>query len=547
LPGVEWTKIQDLNPNAKATNSVVKQKWAVVIGAAKFKEHRLDSAEPVMDKAAKEFYDYLVDPHGGRFEPDHVRLLLNASATQQNIMSSLGTSFLGTVAQPDDLVTVFIATQGFPTTDGGSYLCAYDCALDNIYGTCISIQNLMQTLRDNVKSDRIVLVLQACYSGAAELNSGAKAIYSGSNIDLDKVVLGNGYIILSSSKPDQLTWGDTFSASLIKALKKQDGLVSLQKAFAEAQQETVALTKKADPSGMKKQTPVMKSEWKGNDLVIGTPPLEKVSALPESVLNHQSAEADYLKASNFLSQGKLKEAEQEYATAVQLDPQYADAWSDYGALTAVNGDWQKASGMYEKALALKPKDALFHANYARVLSKLDRGDEAKQHLETAYSLNPKDRIVLMALSSRSLQNGDPDAAVRYLTEATLLYPSSADLQTRLSYALAQAGDVEAALAHAKEAVRLEPGQVQNHLNLASTMLMNGMTNKAVAEYKEAIKVAPTNPDAHFLLSKALEKLGDRPAAKEALQRFVELCPGADARIEPARAHLAELSAQATTR
>ncbi|MBK9206318.1 MAG: hypothetical protein IPL73_28675 [Candidatus Obscuribacter sp.] len=72
--GVEWTKIQDLNPNATATNRPIKQKWAVVIGAAKFKEPRLNGMDSKMDIAARNFVTYLKDPNGGRFPESHVKL-----------------------------------------------------------------------------------------------------------------------------------------------------------------------------------------------------------------------------------------------------------------------------------------------------------------------------------------------------------------------------------------------------------------------------------------------------------------------------------------
>ena len=141
--GVEWTKIQDLNPNATATNRPIKQKWAVVIGAAKFKESRLNGMDSKMDIAARNFAAYLKDPNAGRFPETHVKTLINADATRQNILANLGKGWLGSLAGPDDLVVVFISTHGFPTTDGGTYLSAYDCALDNVYSTCIYMQLLL--------------------------------------------------------------------------------------------------------------------------------------------------------------------------------------------------------------------------------------------------------------------------------------------------------------------------------------------------------------------------------------------------------------------
>ena len=88
--GVQWTKIQDLNPNATSTNRPIKQKWAVVIGAAKFKEKRLDGVDAKMDVAARNFAAYLKDPNAGRFPESHVKTLINSEATRQNIINNFG-------------------------------------------------------------------------------------------------------------------------------------------------------------------------------------------------------------------------------------------------------------------------------------------------------------------------------------------------------------------------------------------------------------------------------------------------------------------------
>ena len=109
--GVEWTKIQDLNPNATTTNRPIKQKWAVVIGAARFKESRLNGIDSKMDIGARNFANYLKDDKGGRFPASHVKTLINSEATKQNIMANLGKGWLGSLAGPDDLVVVFISTR----------------------------------------------------------------------------------------------------------------------------------------------------------------------------------------------------------------------------------------------------------------------------------------------------------------------------------------------------------------------------------------------------------------------------------------------------
>lgn len=540
VPGVEFTKIQDLNPNAKPTNNPIKQKWAVVIGVSKFKEKRLDDSgsEVGMDKSAQQFYDYLVDPHGGRFQPDHVKLLVNSQATRQNIVSALTAPWLASLAGPDDLAVVYVATNGFPTTDGSTYLCAHDCAIDNVYSTCVSMQTLMDTLKKDVKAQRIMLVLQSCYSGAAELTAGAKALFSGYNINIDKVALGKGYVILSSSRPDQMTWSDAFSRNLIKALRQQDGLIPLKDAFNIAKKQTEIDTSLIGPT--KKQTPVMKSEWTGNELVLGTPPVEKVAEIPDNVKNFLSAEAYYLKGTTKLTTGDLDGAGKEYEAAISVDPKYADALADFGALKSIKGDWLGASELYKKAIAAKPDDSLFHANYARVLDKLGQPDASRKELEQSYTLNPRDRIVLQALSTKCLQEGDPVRAVKLLQEAAQLFPTAESVHTRLSYALAQNGDVPGALAEAKQAVNIAPQSASARLNLGSSLLLSGEKKEALDAYKKAVALQPTNVDAHFLLSSSFESVGDKQSAISELNKFLELCQPNDPRAGKARAHLEEL-------
>lgn len=545
VPGIEFTKIQDLDPKAPGANRPIKQKWAVVIGTSKFKESRLAPAEAMdMAQSAKDFDNYLVDPHGGRFDRSHVKLLMDAGASKQGITSALGPGFLGSVAGKDDLVVVYLGTSAFPTTDGNTYLCTYDCALDNIYGTCISMQSIMSTLKENIHSDRILLVLQAGYSGAAELGSGTRAVNKpsqGFNLDLQKVVLGNGFIILSSSQPNEMTWSTAFSRNLTKALREEDGMITLNKAFEIAKQKTETETAAAGPG--KKQVPLMKSSWTGTDLVVGALPAERVANLPASVSSFLSAEGSYLKANQAVADGKIDEALQQYKLAILADPNYADAVADWGAALTMKGDWKSAADMYKKAIAMRPTDELFHLNYARVLDKLGDKDASMQELNNAYKLNPKDTSVLLALSNKSLTTNQTGDAVRYLEQAVDLYPARSDLRERLSYALMKSGDVEQASAQAKEAVHLDPKSASAHTTLGSVLMVQSYVTPAVDAYREAARLNPLDPNIYWLLSKSLEKSGDREGAIAELQRFLTLCSPADARGVQAKQHIDELKSR----
>lgn len=538
-----FTQIQDLNPASRPVNRPVRQKWAVVIGISKFADKRLN-AEQSFDKTAKQFYKYLTDPQAGRFRADHVRLLTDDEASQQCINNSIGSSFLGKLAGPDDLVVVYIATRAFPTTDGNSYLCSYNCSIDNIYGTCMSLQNFMEQVRKNIQSDRIVLILESAYSGAASLASGAKSLVSNYNFDADSISLGKGLIILSSSRADQMSWKDLFTQNLILALKEKDGLISLNEAFSKAKHLTEYDSVNRIYAG-RKQSPVMKSNWQGNDLIIGCLPLDQTTGVPDSVKNFIGAEAHYLNANRAVIANNLDKAVSEYQAAISTDPTLTDARADYAVVLGMKGQWQEAELELRKAIAIKPDDPLYFTNYARILDKLGQTKECKSALEKAYALNPKDRVVLVALSDKCIADGDKNTAMKLIDQAAVLYPNNAVVQDHMCFLLSTEGRIDEAMSHAKEALKIDPEYASARLKLGALYLLKNDLDSAIREYQSVLNKNESNADAHFLLAQAFDKANKRQQAGDEFRKFLQLASPADQRRATAEERLKSLGSQNT--
>src|SRR5207237_770838 len=69
-------------------------------------------------------------------------------------------------------------------------------------------------------------------------------------------------------------------------------------------------------------------------------------------------------------QGRLAEARQEFATAVELVPAFAEAHADLAALLETEGRLPEALAHYEAAAQLKPGEALLRDHLGRVLKRL---------------------------------------------------------------------------------------------------------------------------------------------------------------------------------
>lgn len=267
--------------NNGSTDRPVRDKWAVIVGVGKFQDPTIPKLHyPAKD--AQDFYNFLITK--ANFRPDHVRLLLDEKATKKRIDSEIGDKFLPYVVGPDDLVVVYFATHGSPAEKdvrGDSYLVAYDTEKTELWSGGIDMPKLLGTLQDRTHADRILIVLDACHSGAADPN--ARGLDFQSAIDIDKFSIGRGNIILTSSQPDEISWESTqypngiFTKRLIDCLTKNPSII---KSFPELK-NSVANDVRHEFG--KFQTPHIKADgWEGKDLLINAP-VTGSAPLPESV------------------------------------------------------------------------------------------------------------------------------------------------------------------------------------------------------------------------------------------------------------------------
>lgn len=254
----------------------VKDKWALIVGISKFQDSQINLKYAAKD--AIDFRQFLISEEG--FVPDHIKLLTDKEATRDNIIANLGEKWLGRLANPDDLVVVYVSSHGSTTKEdvGVNFLVAYDTNKSSLIGSGIPMQWLTKIIHEQVHADRILLVLDVCHSGSA---TGGKGI-ARDGFDIDKVPVGTGQAVLCSSLADQLSWeskkyqNSVFTRYLIEAFRSKGKQTRLDDAFQflrdRVQQEVLR-------DRYELQTPVLKKAWEGDDLVLAVPPSSPRSGL----------------------------------------------------------------------------------------------------------------------------------------------------------------------------------------------------------------------------------------------------------------------------
>ncbi len=285
------SSIQPQSPiDPKKVNKPIADKWALVIGISKFAYSKKHPEQPSIDlkysaKDAQDFYTYLTTQ--AKFSKDHVLLLLNEAATRENIMAAFGDKFLPAVVRSGDQVVIYVATHGTPASKDPAkrnFIVAYDTNPNSLYATGVNMEELYKSVQTAVKSNRALIVMDTCYSGAGV--PGARGVDDGANFDVAQISQGFGHLVLASSAPNERSWESKVSANgvftkyLIQDLQLTKG--NLKNTFEKLSNDVQWEVQNAFNQP---QHPKLGGEWEGEDFNLSASPTEHRPILNPDLLN----------------------------------------------------------------------------------------------------------------------------------------------------------------------------------------------------------------------------------------------------------------------
>ena len=279
-----------LAPSAAIDKSIA-DKWAIVVGISNFKDPSINLKYAAKD--ATDFRNFLITKEN--FKADHVLLLTDADATKAKIISKLGDGWLGKLAHKDDLVLVYVSSHGSASQEevGVNFLVSHDTDKFKLISTGLPMQWLTKIIQEQVKANRVVVILDVCHSGAAgdesknltdddddndndgqKNEAGSKGL-ARTTLNVNKLNLGSGQVVLSSSLADQVSWesknypNSVFTRRLIEALQCNGPSTTLRQAYDQLR-NLVGSEVLSDRSVV--QTPnLYNKDWTGGDPVLAMP------------------------------------------------------------------------------------------------------------------------------------------------------------------------------------------------------------------------------------------------------------------------------------
>ncbi len=177
----------------------------------------------------------------------------------------------------------------------------------------------------------------------------------------------------------------------------------------------------------------------------------------------------YLQGLHFFrrrASGDLERAQKHYAEAVEIDPQFAHAWSGLAGvywIQTTNGSLAKEPGLEklrhaaERALDLNPGLAEAHLRLRSYYWA--KGDHATAHelLRSAEALEPGNALVMSFHVSEAVENGQIEAAVEWQRRIVAADPISVVSRQNLAEVLLLAGRLDEVIEQAARLQELDPG------------------------------------------------------------------------------------------
>jgi Flp pilus assembly protein TadD len=179
-----------------------------------------------------------------------------------------------------------------------------------------------------------------------------------------------------------------------------------------------------------------------------------------------------------------------YQKAIELKPDYADAYNNLGIALKAQNKLEAAIEQYQKAIELKPDDASAYNNLGNALKAQNKLEAAIEQYQKAIELKPDDASAYNNLGIALQAQNKLEAAIEQYQKAIELKPDDASAYNNLGIALQAQNKLEAAIEQYQKAIELKPDDASAYNNLGNALQAQNKLEAAIEQYQKAIELKP---------------------------------------------------------
>jgi tetratricopeptide (TPR) repeat protein len=213
-----------------------------------------------------------------------------------------------------------------------------------------------------------------------------------------------------------------------------------------------------------------------------------------------------------------------YSKAVEIKPDYAEAYKHRAAIYYQNGDFQKAIPDYNRAIEFNRNDAA--AFYGRGVAFANSGDyeRAIEDYSTAIELNPQDAKYVFSRGLAFFNQKEYEKAIAEYDKAIEINPSYAEAYNNRGNAFDEQGKNNQAIEDYTKAIELNENFALAYSNRGTSQARKGNYNRAVEDLNRALEINPNLAAAYFNRANIYYLKNDVEQALTDYNRYIELNP-----------------------
>ena len=198
--------------------------------------------------------------------------------------------------------------------------------------------------------------------------------------------------------------------------------------------------------------------------------------------------------------GKLREAELSQRKAIELNPNFANAYYNLGIILIDLGNLQEAEVSTRKAIEINPDLAMAHYNLGIILKHLGNLKESELSYLKAIEIKPDYAMAHNNLGGILNNLGKLQEAKLSYLKAIEIKPDYAMAHNNLGGILNDLGKLQEAELSTRKAIEINPDLAEAHYNLGGILNNLGNLQEAEVSTRKAIEINPDLAKAYYQLS-----------------------------------------------
>jgi tetratricopeptide (TPR) repeat protein len=204
--------------------------------------------------------------------------------------------------------------------------------------------------------------------------------------------------------------------------------------------------------------------------------------------------------------GDYDRARADFERAIQLRPGYVDAFNNRGLNYAHQGDYDHAIADYTQAIQIQSDYALAYRNRGAAYAKKDDFDQAIADYSAAIRLQPDDARAYNLRGIAYGEKGDYARAREDFRQAIQLRADYEAAYSNRGLTYAHEGNYAQAIADYDRAIQIQPGYALAYKTRGDAYRSLGETDRAVADYRKVLELS-SDPDLRRQAEEQLKALG----------------------------------------